>query len=152
MAELFTEDNGSIFTAEKNPDMDLSAFLKKSEPESETKPNEDAGNDQPKTVASKELSPLEQEIQHRKSKQLGMSIDAKTFDDGVSEKPIKLFAENDQRMKELEDAKADSDILLKKRAHVVPLIQYNSQEEYVKMIDEIDRLMGSEEISGPRKK
>lgn len=141
MAELFTEDNGSIFTAEKNPDMDLSAFLKKSEPESETKPNEDAENTQSTTVAPKELSPLEQEIQHRKSKQLGMSIDAKTFDDGVSEKPIKLFAENDQRMKELEDAKTDSDILLKKRAHVVPLIQYNSQEEYVKMIDEIDRVI-----------
>ena len=50
MAELFTEDNGSIFTAEKNPDMDLSAFLKKSEPESETKPNEDAENDQQKLL------------------------------------------------------------------------------------------------------
>jgi hypothetical protein len=138
MAELFTDNNDSMFTAERNTDMDLSSFLRK--PASEEEPS---STDVPTTAepVTTSKSPLEQELEKRKNEQLGISINAETFDDGVSEKPVKLFSENEGRMKELEEAQEESDDLLKKRACIVPLIQYNTQEEYVNMVNEIDRVV-----------
>ena len=64
MSELFTENsNESMFTAEKNPDMDLSSFLKKST---------DTSDDTKKSVD--ETNPLQKELEYQKNRQLGMSI------------------------------------------------------------------------------
>lgn len=128
MSELFTENNGSIFTAEKNPDMDLTSFLKKP-----------ADKNAEKIHA--EESPLQKQLDYQKNKQLGMTVNSEEFDDGVSEKPIRLYSENEERMNALENAQKESEILFEKRKHIVPLIQYSTQEEYVKMIDEIDRVI-----------
>lgn len=139
MAELFTDNNESMsFTPEQNSDMDLSSFLRK--PASEDAQTTNTDITEP-TSPTRVLSPLEQELERRKNGQLGMSIKADSFDDGVSERPVKLFSENEGRMKELEEAQAESDDLLKKRAYVVPLIQYNTQEEYVDMVNEIDKVI-----------
>ena len=139
MAELFTDNNESMsFTPEQNSDMDLSSFLRK--PTSEDAQTTNTDTTEP-TAPTRVLSPLEQELERRKNGQLGMSIKADSFDDGVSERPVKLFSENEERMKELEEAQAESDDLLKKRAYVVPLIQYNTQEEYVDMVNEIDKVI-----------
>lgn len=139
MAELFTDNNESMsFTPEQNSDMDLSSFLRK--PTSEDAQTTNTDTTEP-TEPTRVLSPLEQELERRKNGQLGMSIKADSFDDGVSERPVKLFSENEERMKELEEAQAESDDLLKKRAYVVPLIQYNTQEEYVDMVNEIDKVI-----------
>lgn len=129
MAELFTENNNeSMFTAEKNSDMDLSSFLRKP-------------TDTNDVETHTEVNPLQKELDNQKNKQLGMSISSSEFDDGVSEKPIKLYSENEDRMNALEDAQKESEILFEKRKHVVPLIQYSTQEEYVQMVDEIDRVV-----------
>lgn len=139
MAELFTDNNESMsFTPEQNSDMDLSSFLRK--PASEEAQTTNTDTTEP-AAHTRVLSPLEQELERRKNGQLGMSIKADSFDDGVSERPVKLFSENEGRMKELEEAQAESDGLLKKRAYVVPLIQYNTQEEYVDMVNEIDKVI-----------
>ena len=131
MSELFTENsNESMFTAEKNPDMDLSSFLKKST---------DTSDDTKKSAD--ETNPLQKELEYQKNRQLGMSITSSEFDDGVSEKPIKLYSENDERMNSLENAQKESEILFEKRKYIVPLIQYSTQEEYVQMIEEIDRVI-----------
>ena len=87
MAELFTDNNDSMFTAERNTDMDLSSFLRKS--------TDNTSDDTKKSVD--ETNPLQKELEYQKNRQLGMSITSSEFDDGVSEKPIKLYSENDDR-------------------------------------------------------
>ena len=140
MPDLFNEKNGNnIFdNAVKDDAMDLSEFITTpttQKPTVETSPIDSALSDNtPKS--NKELSPLAAELNRKKNAQLGTTVTRKEMEDGkertVFENP--MADERRERMKATMD---ESEMLLKQRAAIIPLKQFESSTEYSQMVHEI---------------
>lgn len=140
MPDLFNEKNGNnIFdNAVKDDAMDLSEFITTpttQKPTVETSPIDSALSDNtPKS--NKELSPLVAELNRKKNAQLGATVTRKEMEDGkertVFENP--MADERRERMKATMD---ESEMLLKQRAAIIPLKQFESSTEYSQMVHEI---------------
>lgn len=140
MPDLFNEKNGNnIFdNAVKDDAMDLSEFITTpttQKPTVETSPIDSALSDNtPKS--NKELSPLAAELNRKKNAQLGATVTRKEMEDGkertVFENP--MADERRERMKATMD---ESEMLLKQRAAIIPLKQFESSTEYSQMVHEI---------------
>lgn len=140
MPDLFNEKNGNnIFdNAVKDDAMDLSEFITTpttQKPTVETSPIDSALSDNtPKS--NKELSPLDAELNRKKNEQLGATVTRKEMEDGkertVFENP--MADERRERMKATMD---ESEMLLKQRAAIIPLKQFESSTEYSQMVHEI---------------
>ena len=140
MPDLFNEKNGNnIFdNAVKDDAMDLSEFITTTttqKPTVETSPIDSALSDNtPKS--NKELSPLAAELNRKKNAQLGATVTRKEMEDGkertVFENP--MADERRERMKATMD---ESEMLLKQRAAIIPLKQFESSTEYSQMVHEI---------------
>lgn len=140
MPDLFNEKNGNnIFdNAVKDDAMDLSEFITTpttQKPTVETSPIDSALSDNtPKS--NKELSPLAAELNRKKNEQLGATVTRKEMEDGkertVFENP--MADERRERMKATMD---ESEMLLKQRAAIIPLKQFESSTEYSQMVHEI---------------
>ena len=140
MPDLFNEKNGNnIFdNAVKDDAMDLSEFITTpttQKPTVETSPIDSALSDNtPKS--NKELSPLAAELNKKKNAQLGATVTRKEMEDGkertVFENP--MADERRERMKATMD---ESEMLLKQRAAIIPLKQFESSTEYSQMVHEI---------------
>ena len=140
MPDLFNEKNSNnIFdNAVKDDAMDLSEFITTpttQKPTVETSPIDSALSDNtPKS--NKELSPLAAELNRKKNAQLGATVTRKEMEDGkertVFENP--MADERRERMKATMD---ESEMLLKQRAAIIPLKQFESSTEYSQMVHEI---------------
>lgn len=140
MPDLFNEKNSNnIFdNAVKDDAMDLSEFITTpttQKPTVETSPIDSALSDNtPKS--NKELSPLAAELNKKKNAQLGATVTRKEMEDGkertVFENP--MADERRERMKATMD---ESEMLLKQRAAIIPLKQFESSTEYSQMVHEI---------------
>ena len=140
MPDLFNEKNGNnIFdNAVKDDAMDLSEFITTpttQKPTVETSPIDSTLSDNtPKS--NKELSPLAAELNRKKNAQLGATVTRKEMEDGkertVFENP--MADERRERMKATMD---ESEMLLKQRAAIIPLKQFESSTEYSQMVHEI---------------
>ena len=140
MPDLFNEKNSNnIFdNAVKDDAMDLSEFITTpttQKPTVETSPIDSALSDNtPKS--NKELSPLAAELNRKKNAQLGTTVTRKEMEDGkertVFENP--MADERRERMKATMD---ESEMLLKQRAAIIPLKQFESSTEYSQMVHEI---------------
>jgi len=140
MPDLFNEKNGNnIFdNAVKDDAMDLSEFITTpttQKPTVVTSPIDSTLSDNtPKS--NKELSPLAAELNRKKNAQLGATVTRKEMEDGkertVFENP--MADERRERMKATMD---ESEMLLKQRAAIIPLKQFESSTEYSQMVHEI---------------
>ena len=140
MPDLFNEKNGNnIFdNAVKDDAMDLSEFITPpttQKPTVVTSPIDSTLSDNtPKS--NKELSPLAAELNRKKNAQLGATVTRKEMEDGkertVFENP--MADERRERMKATMD---ESEMLLKQRAAIIPLKQFESSTEYSQMVHEI---------------
>lgn len=140
MPDLFNEKNGNnIFdNAVKDDAMDLSEFITTpttQKPTVVTSPIDSTLSDNtPKS--NKELSPLAAELNRKKNTQLGTTVTRKEMEDGkertVFENP--MADERRERMKATMD---ESEMLLKQRAAIIPLKQFESSTEYSQMVHEI---------------
>lgn len=140
MPDLFNEKNGNnIFdNAVKDDAMDLSEFITTpttQKPTVVTSPIDSTLSDNtPKS--NKELSPLAAELNRKKNEQLGATVTRKEMEDGkertVFENP--MADERRERMKATMD---ESEMLLKQRAAIIPLKQFESSTEYSQMVHEI---------------
>lgn len=140
MPDLFNEKNGNnIFdNAVKDDAMDLSEFITTpttQKPTVETSPIDSALSDNTPKF-NKELSPLAAELNRKKNEQLGATVTRKEMEDGkertVFENP--MADERRERMKATMD---ESEMLLKQRAAIIPLKQFESSTEYSQMVHEI---------------
>ena len=140
MPDLFNEKNSNnIFdNAVKDDAMDLSEFITPpttQKPTVVTSPIDSTLSDNtPKS--NKELSPLAAELNRKKNAQLGTTVTRKEMEDGkertVFENP--MADERRERMKATMD---ESEMLLKQRAAIIPLKQFESSTEYSQMVHEI---------------
>lgn len=140
MPDLFNEKNSNnIFdNAVKDDAMDLSEFITPpttQKPTAVTSPIDSTLSDNtPKS--NKELSPLAAELNRKKNAQLGATVTRKEMEDGkertVFENP--MADERRERMKATMD---ESEMLLKQRAAIIPLKQFESSTEYSQMVHEI---------------
>ena len=138
MPDLFNEkNNNNIFdNVAKDDAIDLSSFITTSKTTTSqinetqlptsSKPNSEIEN----------MSPLAAELNRKKTAQLGATVTKQEMEDGkertVFENP--MADERRERMKETMD---DSDMLLKQRAAIIPLKQFESSTEYSQMVHEI---------------
>ena len=140
MPDLFNEKNSNnIFdNAVKDDAMDLSEFITTpttQKPTVETSPIDSALSDNtPKS--NKELSPLAAELNRKKNAQLGATVTRKEMEDGkertVFENPMA-----DERRERMKTTMDESEMLLKQRAAIIPLKQFESSTEYSQMVHEI---------------
>ena len=140
MPDLFNEKNGNnIFdNAVKDDAMDLSEFITPpttQKPTVVTSPIDSTLSDNtPKS--NKELSPLAAELNRKKNAQLGATVTRKEMEDGkertVFENPMA-----DERRERMKTTMDESEMLLKQRAAIIPLKQFESSTEYSQMVHEI---------------
>ena len=140
MPDLCNEKNSNnIFdNAVKDDAMDLSEFITTpttQKPTVETSPIDSALSDNtPKS--NKELSPLAAELNRKKNAQLGATVTRKEMEDGkertVFENPMA-----DERRERMKTTMDESEMLLKQRAAIIPLKQFESSTEYSQMVHEI---------------
>ena len=143
MPDLFNETNQDdvLNSVEQDSNIDLSQFIKtKKNDEPDTDIHTSEVSEEKNTNTTNEKSPLEREMERRKSQQRGISMTKEEFEKSNAPKQIRSFAENDERIQTMIEAQEDSDLMLKKRAAVVPLIAFNDQTEYVQIIDEISHV------------
>lgn len=144
MPDLFNEKNSNnIFdNAVKDDAMDLSEFITTpatQKPTVTSSPIDSVLSDNtPKSnkETNKELSPLAAELNRKKNTQLGATVTRKEMEEGkertVFENP--MADERRERMKATMD---ESEMLLKQRAAIIPLKQFESSTEYSQMVHEI---------------
>jgi len=141
MAELFDNNKKTDMFANiaRDENMDLSAFINKpsSANNSESSHNNSTGDDTSKAEPIGYQSPLEKELNRQKNQQLGLSMTRAEYEAGQERTTFKSPAESDERIQAINEAQDDADLMLKKRAAIVPLKQYDNEAEYVQMIHEI---------------
>lgn len=91
-------------------------------------------NEKPETKPS---SPLALELEKKKTQQLGVSMTRQEFEAGQEKTEFRSVAENDDRINAINQSLDDADFILKQRAAVIPLKQYENGPEYTQMIHEI---------------
>lgn len=155
MSELFNNDNKKTDTFEglkRNEDIDLSSFVTNSNDNSEETRNEptseipvptqsvDNSDVITSTNDSSNDSLLEKELQRRKEEQVGLTVDKDHFTSENDTHVLKNFAENDERIRDINKYQEEEDLLLKKRKAIVPLKQFDSSADYIQMVHEISNV------------
>lgn len=145
MSDLFNEkNNNNIFdNISKDDEMDLSEFITM-QPQTvrKTTVSTTPVNNTVQTVSdisktdTTKLSPLAAEMNRRRSSNLGMSVTKEEIENG-SERTVFENPMADERREGMQAALDEGDMLLKQRAAVIPLKQYESAEEYTQMVHEI---------------
>ena len=137
MAELFNNQKTDSFDVEIDNEIELSQFVKTSDVKTTKEENNTSIQETDKPEVK---SPLELEQERISNSSLGLSVSKKEFEDANTPKPIRSYAENDERIKAMTDAVDESDFLLKQRMAIVPLKQYADDREYVQMVNEISHV------------
>lgn len=142
MSELFNNDQNDIFAANTalDSEMDLSQFIVNNDAPNHVigvaSDNQGEVKSNNNVVTKKPQSPLTAELEKNKNRELGMSITKEEFENGAErttfENPMA-----EERRDAMEQAETESDLLLKQRAAVVPLKQYENPSEYTQMVHEI---------------
>lgn len=148
MPNLFDENNSkdlfSDITQDEN--MDLSQLIRQSKANTENatiKTTDPAINTKTKKTQSSEdtmtvkSSPLAKELEKQKTQQRGLSMTREEYEAGQERTEFRSPVESDERIQAIEKAQEDADLLLKQRAAVIPLKQYETDAEYVQMVHEI---------------
>ena len=91
-------------------------------------------------VLGTNLSPLEKELEKKKSGTSGLSITKEEYESGLERTEFKSIVDSDQRNQDLIDIQNESDQLLLQRQAVVPLKQYDGSAEFTQMVHEISRV------------
>ena len=151
MPNLFDDmQNNNLFAGiSQDENMDLSQFINKSsdtesatintiEPSHGSQQNETAKVQNTPSVTP--MSPLQKELERQKNQQLGLSMTRDEFEAGKERTEFKSPAESDTRIAAMEKAEEEAEFLLKQRAAVIPLKQYESDTEYVQMVHEISQV------------
>lgn len=148
MPNLFDEKqtNDLFAGVAQDDDMDLSQFIrpsKKSDTASlkQSATSTDVKAEIPDTKKSLEVdsstSPITRELERQRNQQRGMSISREEFEAGKERTEFHSPVESDRRINDIEQALTDTDIMLKKRAAIIPLKQYENPQEYTQMVHEI---------------
>ena len=82
-------------------------------------------------------SPLEQELENQRNRQLGYSITREEFEKGKEKTEFKSPAESESRLSSMKEAQDEADLLLKKRTAIIPIKMYETEQEYTAMVHEI---------------
>lgn len=148
MPNLFDDkQNNDLFSGiSQDTNMDLSQFIHQSNSNTGdasikssevvyTNPQNISESNDAKTLKSS--SPLARELEKQKTQQLGMSITREEYEAGQERTEFRSPAESDERLNAITQAQEDADFLLKQRAAVIPLKQYETDAEYVQMVHEI---------------
>lgn len=83
------------------------------------------------------MSPLERELDKQRRQSLGLSMSKEEFEAGMERTEFRSPAESDQRIRAMQQAQDDSELLLKQRMAIIPLKQYENEFEYTQMVHEI---------------
>ena len=110
------------------------ATLKQTEPTVSVQKTE-VDTSESATAISK--SPLARELENQKNKQLGLSMSRDEFESGKERTSFRSPVESDERINSITQTKENADFMLKQRAAVIPLKQYEDDREYVQMVHEI---------------
>lgn len=150
MSNLFeNKQNNDLFSGiSQDESMDLLQFVRPSNQASEDthiKPINSYAEasthetNKPVVDASKIIpkSPLAQELEKQKNKQLGFEMTREEFEKGQEKTEFRSPVESDKRLSNMETAQDEADMLLKKRAAIIPLKQYETAQEYTQMVHEI---------------
>lgn len=148
MPNLFDDkQNNDLFSGiSQDTNMDLSQFIHQSNSNTGdasikssevvyTNPQNISESNDAKTLKSS--SPLARELEKQKTQQLGMSITREEYEAGQERTEFRSPVESDERLNAITQAQEDADFLLKQRAAVIPLKQYETDAEYVQMVHEI---------------
>lgn len=150
MPNLFDENQQKDLFAgiSQDENMDLSQFLKSSNKNTEdadihkvspsnisTMNETHVQSEKPTVDYSK--SPLERELDKKRDQQLGITMTRDEFEAGKEKTQLRNPIESDERINALKQAQVDSDFLLKQRAAIIPLKQYENDAEYVQLVHEI---------------
>ena len=149
MPNLFDDkQNQDLFSGiSQDENMDLSQFI---HPTNKGNPG-DASVAQPKiknddvanqtadaeSATAIKSTPLSIGLEKQKNRQLGLSITRDEFEAGKERTEFRSPIESDERINAMERAQEDADLLLKQRAAIIPLKQYETDSEYVQMVHEI---------------
>ena len=85
----------------------------------------------------KSSSPLAQELANKKNRSLGMAITKEEYEKGLERTEFRSTIESDERIHAMEQAQDEAEFILKQRYAVVPLKQYETEQEYIQMVHEI---------------
>ena len=151
MANLFNEKQTTDLFAgvTKDDSMDLSRFLNQSN-SNDSDPSAKiviSNNDVAKASNNHDdyypknqdtsVSPLAQEMEKRKTQQLGLSMTKEEYEAGLERTEFRSTIDSDERINDINKAQEEADFLLKQRAAIIPLKQFTNDKEYVQMIHEI---------------
>ena len=127
--------------------MDLSQFIKHS-----NKPVDDASlrpvvntdsvkpsntNFTQKSEIDNSASPLKRELERQRNQSQGLSMTREEFEAGQERTEFRNPAESDERIQAIQQVQTDADLMLKQRAAVIPLKQYENPSEFTQMVHEI---------------
>ena len=139
MANLFDEKNKNDLLADVSQDetMDLRQLINRKKtsdsegaslnPTNTQEIKETPVNNQKPTVT--ESSPIK--------KQLGLSITREEFEAGQERTEFRSVAESDERLKAIQDKQTELDYMMKQRAAIIPLKQYETSTEFSQMMYEM---------------
>lgn len=82
-------------------------------------------------------SPLEQELENQRNRQLGYSMTREEFEKGKEKTEFRSPAESESRLNSMKEAQDEAENLLKKRTAIIPLKMYETEQEYIRMVHEI---------------
>ena len=137
---LFDENNKNDLFAgiSQDEEMDLHQFIRPATTgtaETVTRTTEQIADN--KTEIVKPMSPLEQELANKKANTLGMSITKEEYEKGLERTEFRSPAESDRRINDMQQAQDEADFILKQRQAIIPLKQYENEQEYIQMVHEI---------------
>ena len=148
MSNLFDDkQNKDLFAGiEQDEDMDLSQFITNTHTEERPSINtvktaaDVIPQQNPKSSGTAKVqyaSPLAAELEKKKNSQLGLSISRDEFEAGQEKTEFRSPIDGDERRDAMAAAQDDAEFLLKQRAAVIPLKQYETDRDYVQMVHEI---------------
>ena len=148
MSNLFDDkQNKDLFAGiEQDEDMDLSQFITNTHTEERPSINtvktaaDVIPQQNPKSSGTAKVqyaSPLAAELEKKKNSQLGLSISRDEFEAGQEKTEFRSPIDSDERRDAMAAAQDDAEFLLKQRAAVIPLKQYETDRDYVQMVHEI---------------
>ena len=82
-------------------------------------------------------SPLELELERQKTMQRGIAMTREEYENGQEKTQFRNPAESEERMADFQNAQDEADMMLKKRAAIIPTKMYETEQEYTQMMHEI---------------
>ena len=149
MTDLFeTKQNGNLFSGiEQDESIDLRQFIKPSssyiaentqvksvESISDLTGINNAGQEPARVIPK---TPLELELEKQRNTERGFAMTREEFEKGKEKTQFRSPAESDERIAAMKQAQDDADDLLRKRAAIIPIKQFEDSHEYTQMVHEI---------------